>query len=222
MRGAEGRKRRYGGSDGVRVSYFRTPYLRTAFLLTLSIRSMDTDLRIPLRAAAVAAMVALRRGVRRRGGRARAGGAAGGRRAGGPGVTLAATDLASPQRTALEDAIAVTGNLEPLERAEVRARLEGDVEGVLRPRGRGRARRAAAGALRRGRPGRQRPQRRRRRGRRAQRAGARPSGRWSRTASCTARAPSPSATCAWPSRPSPRRAPGWPPRRRAPAAAAAR
>lgn len=61
---------------------------------------------------------------------AAAGGAPGGRPGGGPTVTLAATDLASPTRQALEDAISVTGNLEPLERAEVRARLEGDVEGV--------------------------------------------------------------------------------------------
>jgi RND family efflux transporter MFP subunit len=45
-------------------------------------------------------------------------------------VTLAAADVASPRRTALEDAIPVTGNLQPLERAEVRARLEGDLLGV--------------------------------------------------------------------------------------------
>jgi RND family efflux transporter MFP subunit len=57
------------------------------------------------------------------------GGAAGGR-GGGPSVTLAATDVATPRRATLEDAIAVTGNLQPLERAEVRARLEGDLEGV--------------------------------------------------------------------------------------------
>lgn len=58
------------------------------------------------------------------------GGAGGGRGGGGPSVTLAATDVASPRRTALEDAISVTGNLQPLERAEVRARLEGDLQGV--------------------------------------------------------------------------------------------
>jgi membrane fusion protein (multidrug efflux system) len=91
---------------------------------------MDTNLRSALRAAAVAAMVGSAAAC---GGEAdaAAGGAPGGRPAGGPSVTLAATDLASPQRTALEDAIAVTGNLEPLERAEVRARLEGDVQGVF-------------------------------------------------------------------------------------------
>lgn len=87
---------------------------------------MDT-LRIPLRAAAVAALVASAAACSREADAA-AGGAA--RPGGGPSITLAATDLASPRRTALEDAIAVTGTLEPLERAEVRARLEGDVEGV--------------------------------------------------------------------------------------------
>ncbi|HST60053.1 MAG TPA: efflux RND transporter periplasmic adaptor subunit [Longimicrobium sp.] len=87
---------------------------------------MDTNLRIPLRAAAVAVLLASAAAC---GGEAGAGG--GGRPGGGgPSVTLAATDLAAPRRMALEDAIAVTGNLEPLERAEVRSRLEGDVEGV--------------------------------------------------------------------------------------------
>lgn len=88
---------------------------------------MDNHLRIPLRAAAVAAMVASAAAC---GGEAGAAPGAPGRGPGGPSVTLAAGDLASPQRVALEDAIAVTGTLEPLERAEVRARLEGDVEGV--------------------------------------------------------------------------------------------
>jgi RND family efflux transporter MFP subunit len=90
---------------------------------------MDTNLRIPLRAAAMAAMLASAAACRGEAGAAPGGGGPGGR-SGGPSVTLAATDLASPRRTALEDAIAVTGNLEPLERAEVRSRLEGDVEGV--------------------------------------------------------------------------------------------
>ncbi|HEX5727714.1 MAG TPA: efflux RND transporter periplasmic adaptor subunit [Longimicrobiaceae bacterium] len=49
---------------------------------------------------------------------------------GGPSVTLAASDVASPQRVALEDAIPITGTLEPLERSEVRARTEGDLVGV--------------------------------------------------------------------------------------------
>lgn len=58
------------------------------------------------------------------------GGGAGGPGGGGPSVTLAATDVASPRRTPIEEAIPVTGNLQPLERAEVRSRLEGDLTGV--------------------------------------------------------------------------------------------
>jgi RND family efflux transporter MFP subunit len=46
-------------------------------------------------------------------------------------VTLAATDVASPRLASLEDAVPVTGSLDPLERAEIRARLEGDVDGVF-------------------------------------------------------------------------------------------
>jgi membrane fusion protein (multidrug efflux system) len=55
-------------------------------------------------------------------------GGAGGR--GGPSVTLAAADVATPKLASLEDAVPVTGTLDPLERAEIRARLEGDVDGV--------------------------------------------------------------------------------------------
>jgi membrane fusion protein, multidrug efflux system len=54
-------------------------------------------------------------------------GGAGGR---APSVTLAAADVATPKLASLEDAVPVTGNLDPLERAEIRARLEGDVDGV--------------------------------------------------------------------------------------------
>lgn len=89
---------------------------------------MDNHLRVSLRAAAVAALVASAAACGGEAGAAPSGGGPPG--GGGPSVTLAATDLASPQRTALEDAIAITGTLEPLERAEVRARLEGDVDGV--------------------------------------------------------------------------------------------
>lgn len=92
---------------------------------------MDTNLRSALRAAAVAAMVGSAAACGGEADAAAGGAAPGGRPAGGPTVTLAATDLASPRRVALEDAIAITGNLEPLERAEVRARLEGDVQGVF-------------------------------------------------------------------------------------------
>jgi membrane fusion protein, multidrug efflux system len=91
---------------------------------------MDNHLRIPLRAAAVAAMLASAAACGGEAGAAPSAGGGPGGRSGGPSVTLAATDLASPTRVALEDAIAVTGTLEPLERAEVRSRLEGDVEGV--------------------------------------------------------------------------------------------
>ena len=90
---------------------------------------MDSHLRSSLRAAAVAALVASAAACGKEADAA-AGGPGGRPGGGGPSVTLAATDLASPRRVALEDAIAVTGTLEPLERAEVRARLEGDVEGV--------------------------------------------------------------------------------------------
>ena len=55
------------------------------------------------------------------------GGPGGGRNAG---VTLAPANVASPQRTPMEDAVAVTGNLAPIERSELRARLEGDLTGV--------------------------------------------------------------------------------------------
>lgn len=55
------------------------------------------------------------------------GGAAGGR---SPSVTLAPADVATPTVASLEDAVPVTGTLDPLERAEVRARLEGDLDAV--------------------------------------------------------------------------------------------
>jgi membrane fusion protein, multidrug efflux system len=62
-----------------------------------------------------------------------AGGGAGGRPGGrGPQtVTLASTDVSPVRRGSVEDAVAVTGNLQPLERIEVRARLEGELEDVL-------------------------------------------------------------------------------------------
>ena len=55
------------------------------------------------------------------------GGGPGGR---SPEVTLAPANVATPSRAALEDAIPVTGTLAALERAEIRARLEGDLVGV--------------------------------------------------------------------------------------------
>ena len=46
-------------------------------------------------------------------------------------MTLAAADLAPPQRQVIEEAVPVTGTLNPLERTEIRARLEGDLLGVF-------------------------------------------------------------------------------------------
>jgi RND family efflux transporter MFP subunit len=87
-----------------------------------------------LRAASLAAMVAAAAAC------SRDADAAGGAPKGGPGgpggpgggrsVTLAPGDVASPRRAPMEDAIPVTGTLAPLERAELRARLEGDLVGV--------------------------------------------------------------------------------------------
>jgi membrane fusion protein (multidrug efflux system) len=69
-------------------------------------------------------------------GASRSGGANGPGMPGGGGrgpsvVTLAATDVSTVRRGIVEDAVAVTGNLQPVERIEVRARVEGEVEGVL-------------------------------------------------------------------------------------------
>lgn len=47
-----------------------------------------------------------------------------------PVITLAATDVASVHRGSIEEGIAVTGDLRPIETVEVRARLEGDLVGV--------------------------------------------------------------------------------------------
>ena len=71
------------------------------------------------------------------GGRPERGGQSGGRGGpGGPGgrgnvVTLATTDVSTVRRGVVEDAVPITGNLQPLERVEVRARLEGELENVL-------------------------------------------------------------------------------------------
>jgi len=55
-------------------------------------------------------------------------GGPGGSRA--PSVTLAPTDVATPRLMSLEDAVPVTGTLDPLDRAEVRAAIEGDLDAV--------------------------------------------------------------------------------------------
>jgi membrane fusion protein, multidrug efflux system len=46
-------------------------------------------------------------------------------------LTLAATDVTPVRRGAVEEAVSITGNLQPLERVEVRARIEGELEDVL-------------------------------------------------------------------------------------------
>ena len=48
-----------------------------------------------------------------------------------PSVTLAASDIATVRRDTIEEGIAITGDLRPIETVEVRARLEGDLVGVL-------------------------------------------------------------------------------------------
>jgi len=48
-----------------------------------------------------------------------------------PTITLAATDVASVRRDAIEEGIAITGDLHPIESVEVRARLDGDLVGVF-------------------------------------------------------------------------------------------
>ena len=69
---------------------------------------------------------------------AREGGSAGAPRGGAPAggrvgmsITLAASDVATVVRRPLERGIAITGDLRPIERIEVRSRLEGDVLTVL-------------------------------------------------------------------------------------------
>lgn len=58
-------------------------------------------------------------------------GAPGGRPGGrGMSVTLAAADVATVERRPLERGIAITGDLRPIERVEIRARLEGDLLSV--------------------------------------------------------------------------------------------
>jgi membrane fusion protein (multidrug efflux system) len=46
-------------------------------------------------------------------------------------ITLASTDVTPVRRATVEAAVQITGNLQPVERIEVRARVEGEVEGVL-------------------------------------------------------------------------------------------
>ena len=55
----------------------------------------------------------------------------GGASRGGMAITLAASDVATVTRKPLERGIAITGDLRPIERIDVRSRLEGDVLTVL-------------------------------------------------------------------------------------------
>jgi membrane fusion protein, multidrug efflux system len=57
-----------------------------------------------------------------------AAGVVGGRAA--PSITLAPTDVATVTTTTIEDGVALTGDLNPIETVDVRARLEGDLVGV--------------------------------------------------------------------------------------------
>jgi len=57
-------------------------------------------------------------------------GGGGGPGGGPPGVVLAASDVGTVQRGRIEAAIPITGDLRPIETVEVRARLQGDLEGV--------------------------------------------------------------------------------------------
>ena len=57
-----------------------------------------------------------------------AAGVAGGRAQ--PSITLAATDVATVSNTTIEDGIALTGDLNPIETVDVHARIEGDLVGV--------------------------------------------------------------------------------------------
>jgi RND family efflux transporter MFP subunit len=59
---------------------------------------------------------------------ARGGGGGGGRPV--PSVTLAATDVAAVSTTTIEDGIPLTGDLNPIETVDIRARIEGDLLGV--------------------------------------------------------------------------------------------
>ena len=62
---------------------------------------------------------------------------AGGGPGGGPGgrpaptITLAANDVATVRPTTLEDGVALTGDLRPIETIDVRSRIEGDLTGVF-------------------------------------------------------------------------------------------
>lgn len=55
----------------------------------------------------------------------------GGGNRGGPAITLGANDVARVQRETIEEGVAITGDLNPIATVDVRARIEGDLVGVL-------------------------------------------------------------------------------------------
>ena len=50
---------------------------------------------------------------------------------GAPTVTLATSDIATVGRSAIEEGVAITGDLHPIESVEIRARIEGDLVGLF-------------------------------------------------------------------------------------------
>lgn len=107
------------------ASFLRPPALLATALVALLVASgcsKDPGDGTPASAAAATPKSA------RAGGSANEGGAAGGRRAST--IVLAASDLKTVARGTIEAGVAVSGDLRAIEEAVVRARLEGDLEGV--------------------------------------------------------------------------------------------
>ncbi|HEX2780285.1 MAG TPA: efflux RND transporter periplasmic adaptor subunit [Gemmatimonadaceae bacterium] len=83
----------------------------------------------PLLSAAILSTAALLAACSKSDGAAAAQPGAGGRRAAS--VTLAQSDVSRAVRMALDEAVAITGDLQPIEIVDVKARLEGDLDAVL-------------------------------------------------------------------------------------------
>jgi len=105
----------------------------TAAVLCLGCSSKD-DGNVPAAQARPAGSAPPNGGDPPAGGAASAGNRAGGGPSpagrGNPTITLASTDVAPVRRAGIEEGIAITGDLRPIESVEVRARLEGDLVGV--------------------------------------------------------------------------------------------
>jgi RND family efflux transporter MFP subunit len=109
----------------VKIAHTLTLACTVALAVACSDKSNDEAQAAPGNRPPAGSMVA------REGG---SGGASGGAPAGGRAgmsITLAASDVATVVRRPLERGIAITGDLRPIERIEVRSRLEGDVLTVL-------------------------------------------------------------------------------------------